>query len=126
MLAAEVADDSNGFIDTIDTALIGSCTNSSYEDMSRAADVADQARARGASAATPLMVTPGSEQVRSTIERDGQMASLQGSTPPSSPTPAAPASASGGAKNSSTAPPTPSSPHTTATSRDATTAAPRP
>ena len=78
MLAAEVADDSNGFIDAIDTALIGSCTNSSYEDMSRAADVADQARARGASAATPLMVTPGSEQVRSTIERDGQMASLQG------------------------------------------------
>ena len=77
MLAAEVADDSNGFIDAIDTALIGSCTNSSYEDMSRAADVAEQARARGASAAAPLMVTPGSEQVRSTIERDGQMAALQ-------------------------------------------------
>ena len=77
MLAAEVADDSNGFIDAIDTALIGSCTNSSYEDMSRAADVAEQARDHGASAATPLMVTPGSEQVRATIERDGQMASLQ-------------------------------------------------
>ena len=77
MLAAEVADDSNGFIDAIDTALIGSCTNSSYEDMSRAADVADQAREHNIAAATPLMVTPGSEQVRSTIERDGQMASLQ-------------------------------------------------
>ena len=77
MLAAEVADDTNGFVDNIDTALIGSCTNSSYEDMSRAADVAEQAREHGASAATPLMVTPGSEQVRATIERDGQMASLQ-------------------------------------------------
>ena len=77
MLAAEVADDSNGFVDAIDTALIGSCTNSSYEDMSRAADVADQAREHNVAAATPLMVTPGSEQVRATIERDGQMASLQ-------------------------------------------------
>ena len=45
--------------------------------MSRAADVADQARAHGIKAATPLMVTPGSEQVRATIERDGQMASLK-------------------------------------------------
>ena len=76
MLAAEVADGSNGFIDAIDTALIGSCTNSSYEDMSRAADVADQAREHNVAAAAPLMVTPGSEQVRSTIQRDGQMASL--------------------------------------------------
>ena len=77
MLAAEVADGANGFVDAIDTALIGSCTNSSYEDMSRAADVADQAREHNVAAATPLMVTPGSEQVRATIERDGQMASLQ-------------------------------------------------
>ena len=76
-LAAEVADPSNGFVDEIDTSLIGSCTNSSYEDMSRAADVADQARAHGIKAATPLMVTPGSEHVRATIERDGQMASLK-------------------------------------------------
>ena len=76
-LAVEVADDTNGFVRDIDTALIGSCTNSSYEDMSRAADVADQARAHGIKAATPLMVTPGSEQVRATIERDGQMASLK-------------------------------------------------
>ena len=76
-LAAEVSDHTNGFIDEIDTSLIGSCTNSSYEDMSRAADVADQARAHGITAATPLMVTPGSEQVRATIERDGQMASLK-------------------------------------------------
>ena len=76
-LAAEVADPSNGFVDEIDTSLIGSCTNSSYEDMSRAADVAEQALAHGVRAATPLMVTPGSEQVRATIERDGQMASLK-------------------------------------------------
>jgi len=76
-LADEVADPSNGLIDEIDTSFIGSCTNSSYEDMSRAADVADQATARGIKAAIPLMVTPGSEQVRATIERDGQMDSLK-------------------------------------------------
>jgi aconitate hydratase len=75
-LAAEVADPRNQFVDEISTALIGSCTNSSYEDMNRAADVAEQARAHGIEAAVPFMVTPGSEQVRATIERDGQMASL--------------------------------------------------
>jgi aconitate hydratase len=76
-LAAEVADKNNGFLDTISSALIGSCTNSSYEDMSRAADVAEQAKAHGLKAKTPFMVTPGSEQVRATIERDGQMKSLR-------------------------------------------------
>ena len=76
-LADEVADSANGFIDHIDTSLIGSCTNSSYEDMSRAADVAEQARTHGVKAATPLMVTPGSEQVRATIERDGQLGALK-------------------------------------------------
>lgn len=76
-LAAEVKDARNQFVDAISSALIGSCTNSSYEDMSRAADVAEQARAHGLKAAVPFMVTPGSEQVRATIERDGQMASLQ-------------------------------------------------
>ena len=76
-LAAEVADAKNGFIDQISTALIGSCTNSSYEDMSRAADVAEQAKAHGIKAATPFLVTPGSEAVRATIERDGQMQSLK-------------------------------------------------
>ena len=60
------------------TALIGSCTNSSYEDMSRAADVAEQIRRHGLQTAAPLLVTPGSEQVRATIERDGQMRSLNG------------------------------------------------
>ena len=77
-LAAEIEDSNNGFLDQISTALIGSCTNSSYEDMSRAADVAEQATAHGLSASVPFMVTPGSELIRATIERDGQMASLNG------------------------------------------------
>ena len=75
-LAAEVADGANSFCDRISAALIGSCTNSSYEDMSRAADVAAQAAAHGIKAATPFMVTPGSEQIHATIERDGQLRSL--------------------------------------------------
>src|SRR5579859_5890086 len=76
-LAAEVADPVNGFVDTIATALIGSCTNSSYEDMSRAADIAAQVKWHGAQAATSLLVTPGSDQIRATIERDGQMEALR-------------------------------------------------
>ena len=76
-LAAEVRDTKNGFIDEISTALIGSCTNSSYEDMSRAADVAEQAKVHGIKAGVPFLVTPGSEEVRATIERDGQMQSLK-------------------------------------------------
>jgi aconitate hydratase len=71
--AAEVADGGNGFVDRVSAALIGSCTNSSYEDMSRAADIAAQATAHGIKAAVALLVTPGSEQVRATLERDGQM-----------------------------------------------------
>ena len=76
-LASEVAESKGEFIDTISTCLIGSCTNSSYEDMSRAADLAEQAISHGVKSAVPLMVTPGSEQIRATIERDGQMASLE-------------------------------------------------
>ena len=76
-LAAEIADSESGFPRSISAALIGSCTNSSYEDMSRAADVAEQARVHGLKAAVPYLVTPGSEQVRSTIERDGQVKSLE-------------------------------------------------
>ncbi|HEU4371399.1 MAG TPA: aconitate hydratase [Methylomirabilota bacterium] len=76
-LAAEVKDAGNAFRDDISATLIGSCTNSSYEDMSRAADVAEQARAHGLKAAVSLLVTPGSETVRATIERDGQMQSLK-------------------------------------------------
>ena len=75
-MAKELREDEN-LVDEISSALIGSCTNSSYEDMSRSADVAEQAKAHGLKAAVPFMVTPGSEQVRATIERDGQMQSLQ-------------------------------------------------
>ena len=75
-MAAEIADSDNEFVDSISAALIGSCTNSSYEDMSRAADVAEQAAAHGLKSVVPFMVTPGSEQVRATIERDGQIDSL--------------------------------------------------
>jgi aconitate hydratase len=67
----------NNYLDNISVALIGSCTNSSYEDMSRAASMAEQARSRGIKTKIPLLVTPGSEQIRATIERDGQMDSLK-------------------------------------------------
>jgi aconitate hydratase len=76
-LATEVNDPGNKFVDQISSTLIGSCTNSSYEDMSRSADIAEQAKAHGVKAAVPFLVTPGSEQVRATIERDGQMQSLK-------------------------------------------------
>jgi len=59
------------------SALIGSCTNSSYEDISRAADIADQAAAYNLRMPIPFYVTPGSEQVFRTIQRDGQMARLE-------------------------------------------------
>ncbi|RME20200.1 MAG: aconitate hydratase [Deltaproteobacteria bacterium] len=52
-------------------ALIGSCTNSSYEDITRAAAIARQAREHGLKAKTGFMVTPGSDQIMATIERDG-------------------------------------------------------
>jgi len=67
----------NDYHDSISVALIGSCTNSSYEDMSRAADLAKQAEAKGIKAKIPLLVTPGSEKIRATIERDGQIDSLK-------------------------------------------------
>ncbi|MFQ5783072.1 MAG: aconitate hydratase, partial [Nitrosopumilus sp.] len=76
---SKLSDDvkSNDYVDPISVALIGSCTNSSYEDMSRAASLAEQAKAKGVKAKIPLLVTPGSEQIRGTIERDGQMDSLK-------------------------------------------------
>ncbi|HSA98687.1 MAG TPA: aconitase family protein, partial [Candidatus Nitrosotenuis sp.] len=76
---SKLADDvkNNKYIDDISVALIGSCTNSSYEDMSRASSVARQAKDHGIKAKIPLLVTPGSEQVRATIERDGQMETLK-------------------------------------------------
>lgn len=60
----------------LSAAQIGSCTNSSYADMSRCADLAAQATRAGLSAQVPFDVTPGSEQVRATIERDGIQGTL--------------------------------------------------
>jgi aconitate hydratase len=74
-MAAAVAKE--GYADEISVTLIGSCTNSSYEDISRVADVARQAKAHGISSKVPFLVTPGSEQIRATIVRDGQMAELE-------------------------------------------------
>jgi aconitate hydratase len=67
----------NGVPTTISSALIGSCTNSSYEDITRAASIARQAASQGLRAKTELLVTPGSEQIRATIERDGLLADLE-------------------------------------------------
>jgi aconitate hydratase len=67
----------NGWPLEISSSLIGSCTNSSYEDITRAASLARQASAKGLRAKTQLMITPGSEQVRATIERDGLLADLE-------------------------------------------------
>lgn len=56
----------------LDVGLIGSCTNSSYEDMDRSASLAKQAIAAGVQAKAKFTITPGSEQIRATIARDGQ------------------------------------------------------
>ena len=61
----------------VSAALIGSCTNSSYEDITRAASIARQAAAKGLKARTELLISPGSEQIRATIERDGLLADLE-------------------------------------------------
>jgi aconitate hydratase len=61
----------------VSAALIGSCTNSSYEDITRAASIARQAAAKGLKAKTELLISPGSEQIRATIERDGLLADLE-------------------------------------------------
>lgn len=58
-------------------ALIGSCTNSSYEDMTRAANVARQGIEHGLKASCGFLITPGSEQIYQTIKRDGQLETLQ-------------------------------------------------
>ncbi|XP_046856176.1 aconitate hydratase, mitochondrial-like [Xenia sp. Carnegie-2017] len=62
--------ETNGWPLDVKVALIGSCTNSSYEDMTRSASIAQQALDRGIRAKSLFTVTPGSEQIRATIERD--------------------------------------------------------
>ncbi|KAI0321102.1 aconitate hydratase [Amylostereum chailletii] len=59
-----------GWKDEMSAGLIGSCTNSSYEDMTRVADLARQAKAAGLTSKVPFLCTPGSEQIRATMERD--------------------------------------------------------
>ncbi len=61
----------NGWPETLSVGLIGSCTNSSYEDISRAASLAQQAIDKNLKAHSEYTITPGSEQVRYTVERDG-------------------------------------------------------
>jgi aconitate hydratase len=72
------AAEKNGWPTDLEYCLIGSCTNSSYEDISRAASIAKQALDKGITAKSQLTVTPGSEQVRYTIERDGLIDILEG------------------------------------------------
>ena len=68
---------SEGWPETITSALIGSCTNSSYEDMSRSASLAQAALDAGLTAKVPFLITPGSETIHLTIQRDGQMATFE-------------------------------------------------
>ena len=68
---------SEGYPDKLTAALIGSCTNSSYEDISRVASIANEAAAHGYRSKTSLLVSPGSDMIFETIGRDGQMASLE-------------------------------------------------
>lgn len=75
-LAHEVKE--KGYPDNIRYALIGSCTNSSYEDIGRAAHIARQAGEAGLKVKIPLMVTPGSEKIYQTIKRDGLLDLLEG------------------------------------------------
>ncbi|KAG6884662.1 hypothetical protein C0993_009186 [Termitomyces sp. T159_Od127] len=69
--AAEVK--KNGWPEELKVGLIGSCTNSSYEDMSRSASIAREAASHGLKTKSKFTITPGSEQIRATIARDGQI-----------------------------------------------------
>jgi aconitate hydratase len=66
----------NNYPEELKVALIGSCTNSSYEDIERSASIAEQALEKGLRAKSEFTITPGSEQIRATIERDGQLKTL--------------------------------------------------
>lgn len=67
----------NGWTLKLSSALIGSCTNSSYEDIGRSANLAEQAMKIGVKMAQPFLVSPGSAQVYNTVSRDGQMATFE-------------------------------------------------
>lgn len=67
----------NGFPESVEVSLIGSCTNSSYQDLARAASVAESAMALGLKPKASIIVNPGSERIRLTAERDGLLESLR-------------------------------------------------
>jgi aconitate hydratase len=67
----------NGYPQKLDVGLIGSCTNSSYEDLDRAASLAKQAVAKGLKVGSEFTITPGSEQIRFTVQRDGILESFE-------------------------------------------------
>ena len=67
----------NGYPRKMEVGLIGSCTNSSYQDISRAASVARQALEKDVAISSPLIVNPGSEQIYATAERDGMITLFQ-------------------------------------------------
>src|SRR5476651_573536 len=67
----------NGWPAVLEVGLIGSCTNSSYEDITRAASIAKQAIDKNLKAKAEYTVTPGSELVRYTVERDGYLATFE-------------------------------------------------
>jgi aconitate hydratase len=67
----------NGWPEKLEVGLIGSCTNSSYEDISRAASIAKQATDKNLKVKSEYTVTPGSEMVRYTVERDGYLKTFE-------------------------------------------------
>jgi aconitate hydratase len=67
----------NGYPEKLSVGLIGSCTNSSYEDLDRSASLAKQAVAKGLIAGSEFTITPGSEQIRFTVQRDGLLDSFE-------------------------------------------------
>jgi len=67
----------NGYPTKLEVGLIGSCTNSSYEDLDRAASVARQAGEKNIKAKAEFTITPGSELIRYTVNRDGQLADFE-------------------------------------------------
>ncbi len=67
----------NGYPAKLEVGLIGSCTNSSYEDLDRAASLARQAVAKKLKVKSEFTVTPGSEQIRYTVARDGQLEAFE-------------------------------------------------
>ncbi|KFY74000.1 hypothetical protein V499_05948 [Pseudogymnoascus sp. VKM F-103] len=69
--------EANGWPKKVSAGLIGSCTNSSYEDMTRAEDLVKQAAAAGLTPSVPFFITPGSEQIRATLERDSTLATFE-------------------------------------------------